>query len=232
MESNWLTYAKRIQSIADTGMTFAVDDFDKERYQELADISSKMLADLSNIPIGRIENLLGPLGQGHATPKVDVRGAVIANQKILLVKEKTDGLWSLPGGYADTGLSASENVIKELSEEAQIDVCVVTLYALKHKAKGGYDEDIRDFYKLFFLCECIDENIEVQAGMEVSDAAFFAIDELPPLSTGRVNLHDIETAFAASAGQLTKVLFDYSDILDHQILQRRALTQGQALHRY
>lgn len=149
MESNWLTYAKRIQSIADTGMTFAVDDFDKERYQELADISSKMLADLSNIPIGRIKNLLGPLGQGYATPKVDVRGAVIANQKILLVKEKTDGLWSLPGGYADTGLSASENVIKELSEEAQIDVCVVTLYALKHKAKGGYDEDIRDFYKLF-----------------------------------------------------------------------------------
>ena len=81
MESNWLTYAKRIQSIADTGMTFAVDDFDKERYQELADISSKMLADLSNIPIGRIENLLGPLGQGYATPKVDVRGAVIAKKK-------------------------------------------------------------------------------------------------------------------------------------------------------
>jgi 8-oxo-dGTP pyrophosphatase MutT (NUDIX family) len=97
-------------------MTFAVDGFDKERCQELADISSKMLADLSNFPIGRIENLLGPLGQGYATPKVDVRGAVIANQKILLVKEKTDGLWSLPGGYADTGLSASENVLKELSE--------------------------------------------------------------------------------------------------------------------
>ena len=81
MESNWLTYAKRIQSIADTGMTFAVDDFDKERYQELADISSKMLADLSNIPIGRIENLLGPLGQGYATPKVECAALLSPTRK-------------------------------------------------------------------------------------------------------------------------------------------------------
>ncbi|MDB2647310.1 NUDIX hydrolase N-terminal domain-containing protein [Pseudomonadales bacterium] len=109
MESSWLTYAKRIQSIADTGMTFATDDFDKERYQALADIGNKMLAELGNVPIERIENLLGDLGNGYATPKVDVRGAVLKNNKILLVKEKTVGLWALPGGYADSGLSASQN---------------------------------------------------------------------------------------------------------------------------
>ena len=208
MESSWLTYAKRIQSIADTGMTFATDDFDKERYQELADIGNKMLAELGNVPIERIENLLGDLGNGYATPKVDVRGAVVNNTKILLVREKTDGLWALPGGYADSGLSASQNVKKEISEEAQIEVTVTSLYAIKHKAQHDYAPDVREFYKLFFLCKQNDERVMATPGMEVSDVDFFSFSQLPPLSTGRVNLNDIETAFAASAGKLAKVLFD------------------------
>ena len=208
MESSWLSYAKRIQSIADTGMTFATDDFDKERYQELADIGNKMLAELGNVPIERIENLLGDLGNGYATPKVDVRCAVVNNNKILLVREKTDGLWALPGGYADSGLSASQNVKKEISEEAQIDVTVTSLYAIKHKAQHDYAPDVREFYKLFFLCKQYDERVMATPGMKVSDAVFFSLGHLPPLSTGRVNLNDIETAFAASAGKLAKVLFD------------------------
>ena len=208
MESSWLSYAKRIQSIADTGMTFATDDFDKERYQELADIGNKMLAELGNVPIERIENLLGDLGNGYATPKVDVRGAVVNNNKILLVREKTDGLWALPGGYADSGLSASQNVKKEISEEAQIEVTVTSLYAIKHKAQHDYAPDVREFYKLFFLCKLNDERVMAAPGMEVSDADFFSLGHLPPLSTGRVNRDDIETAFAASAGKLAKVLFD------------------------
>ncbi|MDA7723832.1 NUDIX hydrolase [Pseudomonadales bacterium] len=208
MESSWLSYAKRIQSIADTGMTFATDDFDKERYQELADIGNKMLAELGNVPIERIENLLGDLGNGYATPKVDVRGAVVNNNKILLVREKTDGLWALPGGYADSGLSASQNVKKEISEEAQIEVTVTSLYAIKHKAQHDYAPDVREFYKLFFLCKQNDERVMATPGMEVSDVDFFSFSQLPPLSTGRVNLNDIETAFAASAGKLAKVLFD------------------------
>ena len=208
MESSWLAFAKRIQSIADTGITFATDDFDKERYQELAGIANKMLADLGNVPIQQIQNLLGDLGQGYATPKVDVRGAVVNNNKILLVKEKTDGLWALPGGYADSGLSASQNIKKEISEEAQIEVAVTSLYAIKHKAQHDYDPDVREFYKLFFLCEQTDERVTPTPGMEVSDANFFALSALPLLSTGRTNLDDIETAFAASANKLTKVLFD------------------------
>ncbi len=208
MESNWLALAKRIQSIADTGMTFATDDFDTERYQELADIGNKMLADLGNVPIERIKNLLGDFGKGYATPKVDVRGAVVKNNKILLVKEKADGLWALPGGYADSGLSASQNIKKEISEEAQVDVTVTSLYAIKHKAQHDYDPDVREFYKLFFLCEQTDERVAPTPGMEVSDADFFSLSNLPPLSTGRVNLNDIETAFDASAGKLAQVLFD------------------------
>ena len=190
MESSWLTYAKRIQSIADTGMTFATDDFDKERYQELADIGNKMLADLGNVPIERIENLLGDLGKGYATPKVDVRGAVINRNKILLVQEKSDGLWALPGGYADSGLSASQNVKKEISEEAQIDVAVRSLYAIKHKAQHDYDPQTLEISTNCFSCASkYDEGVVATPGMEVSRAArFFALADLPPLSTGRVNL--------------------------------------------
>ena len=208
MEPSWLTYAKRVQSIADTGMTFATDDFDKERYQELAEIGNKMLADLGRVPIERIENLLGELGNGYATPKVDVRGAVINRSKILLVQEKADGLWAMPGGYADSGLSASQNVKKEISEEAQIDVTVTSLYAIKHKAQHDYAPDVREFYKIFFLCKQNDERVMTTPGMEVSDADFFSLNKLPPLSTGRVNLNDIENAFAASEGKLAKVIFD------------------------
>ena len=208
MEPSWLTYAKRVQSIADTGMTFATDDFDKERYQELAEIGNKMLADLGRVPVERIENLLGELGNGYATPKVDVRGAVINRNKILLVQEKADGLWAMPGGYADSGLSASQNVKKEISEEAQIDVTVTSLYAIKHKAQHDYAPDVREFYKLFFLCKQYDERVMATPGMKVSDAVFFSLGHLPPLSTGRVNQDDIETAFAASAGKLANVLFD------------------------
>jgi ADP-ribose pyrophosphatase YjhB (NUDIX family) len=133
---------------------------------------------------------------------------VFHNNKILLVREKADGLWALPGGYADSGLSASQNIKKEISEEAQIDVAVTSLYAIKHKAQHDYDPDIRDFYKLFFLREQVDKRIIATPGMEVSAAQFFALDDLSPLSTGRVNLDDIETAFAASVGKLAKVLFD------------------------
>ena len=128
------------------------------------------------------------------------------------MKEKTDGLWALPGGYADVwadvGLSAAQNIRKEISEETQIDVRVTTLYAIKHKAQHDYDQDVRDFYKLFFFCEQIDKSIRVAPGMEGSDAQFFRLEDLPPLSTGRVNLNDIKTAFDFSAGKLAKVLFD------------------------
>ena len=207
MENRWLAQAKRLQAIASTGLHYTRDEFDRERYREIADIANAMLADLGNVPIARIEGLVSEFAKGYATPKVDVRGALIEDGKILLVREKSDGKWALPGGFADIGRSAAENVAKELHEEAGVSVSVRSLYAVRHMAKGPYEPDARDFYKLFFLCDREDCDAPA-AGLETIDAAFFARSELPELSPARVLPGDIEAAFAFHEGVNTWVIFD------------------------
>ncbi|BAQ81976.1 MULTISPECIES: NUDIX hydrolase [Pseudomonas] len=207
MESHWLTHAKRLQAIASTGLHFCKDVHDRERYQEVADIAHDMLAQLGNVPVERITDLVSDFAQRYSTPMVEVRGALIEDGKILLVREQHDGLWALPGGYADVGLSAAQNIIKEIHEEAGLQVSVRQLYGLRHKAKGPYKPDHRDFYKLYFLCERQDAEAPV-AGSETSDAAFFAPDQLPPLSQGRTVERDIQEAFDFHEGRRSVALFD------------------------
>ncbi len=207
MENIWLARAKRLQAIASTGLHYTKDEFDRERYREIADIAHAMLADLGNVPIARIEGLVSEFAKGYATPKVDVRGALIEDGKILLVREKSDGKWALPGGFADIGRSASENVARELQEEAGLSVSVRSLYAVRHMAKSPYEPDARDFYKLFFLCDREGAG-EPAAGHETIDVAFFARTHLPELSMARVIPSDIEAAFAFHEGANPSVIFD------------------------
>ncbi len=204
MENLWLKSAKRLQSIASTGIHFCTDEFDKERYEEVAQIANYMLAQLGNVPIERIQGLVSDFAQGYATPKVDVRGAVIKDSQILLVKEASDDLWTLPGGFADVGISAGENVVKEIREEASIDVRASAIYGIRHKAKHEYDPDTRDFYKFLFICEPIGACFP-KPGHEVTKAKFFSLDRLPPLSASRILEKDIRAAFKfqADAGNVT-----------------------------
>lgn len=194
MEDQWLAWAKRLQSIAATGRHFAEDDYDRERYVEIEQIALAMMAELGNTPIHRIHGLVHDHANGYATPKIDVRGAVIEDDRILLVRERCDGLWTMPGGYADAGISAADNVVKEIWEEASLRVDARLLYSLRHKARHGYDPDLRDFYKFFFICERKDAGTP-RPGPETSEVGFFSLAELPPLSTGRVIVDDIEAAF-------------------------------------
>ena len=203
MEELWLSRAKRLQAIASTGLGFSRDPFDRERYQEIAEIAHAMLADIGNVPIDRISTLLSDSAQGYATPKVDVRGAVIEGGEILLVRERSDRRWTLPGGFADIGRSASENVVKEIEEEAGVKVRARTLYSIRHKAKRPYEPDARDFYKMFFLCDRLDRALP-QPGLETLDVDFFPADALPELSLGRVIAKDIHDAFAHSG----EIVFD------------------------
>jgi ADP-ribose pyrophosphatase YjhB (NUDIX family) len=207
MEQIWLTWAKQLQAIASTGVHFSDDPYDRERYTEVAHIAQQMLSALGSVPIEKIEGLVTDFAKGYATPRIDVRGAVIQNDQILLVQEKTDGLWSLPGGYADVGLSAAENVAKEISEEANIQVGVSSLYSVRHKAKHAYSEDARDFYKFFFLCEQTDD-ADPTPGLETGNVGFFTLNELPALSQGRVIPEDITAAFHASRQAAPPALFD------------------------
>lgn len=153
MEQEWLTYAKRLQAIAETGRHFSKDPFDTERYEEISKIAVTMMARLASAPVAQVQGLLSRSSTGYATPKIDVRGALVRDGQILLVREQSDGVWSLPGGFADVGLSAAQNVRKEFLEEAGLKVQVTRLYALRYKARNAYDADLFDYYKLFFLCE-------------------------------------------------------------------------------
>ncbi len=194
MEDQWLHWAKRLQAIASTGLHFSAADYDQERYAEVGEIAQLMLSALGEIPLQRIQSLVPDFARGYATPKVDVRGAVFDGERVLLVQERTDGLWTLPGGYADVGLSGAENVVKEVAEEAGLEVRARQLYAVRHKAKHGYRPDTRDFYKFFYICEQL-QNAPPQPGLETLAADFFPLDNLPQLSTGRVIAADIAAAF-------------------------------------
>jgi ADP-ribose pyrophosphatase YjhB (NUDIX family) len=207
MEDVWLTSAKRLQAIASTGLYYSKEKYDRERYEEIAAIANNLLSWLGNVPVSRIQDLVSDFAKGYATPKVDVRGAVFADDRILLVKELSDGRWTLPGGFADVGKTASENVVKEVWEEASIRVKASALYGVRHKAKHSYEPDARDFYKLFFLCEKMDEAVP-QPGVETSDVGFFGMAELPPLSTGRVLEQDIAAAFEFKGDPRKLSMFD------------------------
>lgn len=206
-ENNWLRQAKKLHAIASTGLHYCRDEFDRERYQEIAEIARTMLAEITDVPINRIEGIYADSGRGYTTPKVDVRAAIIEQGKIVLVRERLDGLWTLPGGFAEVGLSPRENVVKEVREEAGVTVEVQSLYGIRHKAKHPYTQDILDYYKLFFLCRRVDAT-PYRASGETLEVGLFAPDDLPPLSTQRVIAADILDAFSYALSPTPLVIID------------------------
>ncbi len=207
MEPEWLNWSKRLQAIASTGAHYATDAFDRERYQEVADIAMAMLTSLASSEPSVIAGFDADYGSGYATPKVEVRAAVFRDDQILLVREKSDGLWTLPGGFADVGLSPAQNVVKEVREEAALAVVPRGLFKVCHKARHAYDPDVRDFYKLFFLCESMNE-AEPEPGLETSETAYFGLAALPALSRGRVIEADITDAYAYRQNPSRGCVFD------------------------
>ncbi|WJG07770.1 NUDIX hydrolase N-terminal domain-containing protein [Aliiglaciecola sp. LCG003] len=203
----WLNRIKRLHAIAETGLAFSPEEFDQQRFREISLISREMLADLANLPIEPITDLVTPFHRRYVTPQIEVRGAVFQKNKILLVQEKSDLKWTLPGGYADVGLSAVENLKKEMLEEAGIAISQCQLIALRHKASGDYDLDIREFYKLIFLCET-PQHVKPTPGMETCGADFFPLNHLPPLSTGRTIVRDINDAMQFHLGNTQQTLIE------------------------
>lgn len=207
MEDRWLAKAKKLHAIAESGLAFCRDEYDRERYEEISILARQMLSDLSGLRVEQLENMLCLDVKRYISPQLDVRAAVIKDKSILLVKETSDGLWTLPGGYADVGLSAAENVEKEVFEEAGIKVNANHLFAVRHKAKGEYDNDVRDFYKFFFICSATN-GLDIKTGPETSDVGFFTLNNLPELSKGRVILRDLQNAFTANQAKIKTTIFD------------------------
>lgn len=204
MEDHWLSQAKRLQALAATGLHYTRDDFDRERYEEIDAIAKGLIARLGDVPIARLAGLPAR-DQGYATPKIDVRAAVFRAGRVLMVRERTDGRWTLPGGFADIGHSAAENAVKETWEEAGLQVRAQKLSHVRHRAKRADDPDYLDFYKFFFLCETLDA-AEPAAGPEVFEARFVDPGDLPELSQGRTRAEDVAEALAhlGDPGRLTQ----------------------------
>ena len=178
-----LAWARKIQSIAQIGLEYAENPYDRERYEALRALAAEMMADMSDVPVVEWQECFEK-ETGYATPKVDVRGAVFRNDEILLVREKSDGKWSLPGGWADVNDPPSVAVVREVREETGFEVRCTKLAAVLDRDLH-YNEDVRPFhsYKLLFLCEPIGQTGEMDHDIE--EARFFPVDELPKLSLSR-----------------------------------------------
>lgn len=189
--SNPIDWLKQIAALAKTGLYYVTDPYDKERYETLVELSAKLLATHTDDDPDTLNTLLMN-DDGYITPKVDVRGAVIQDDKILLVKEASDGLWTLPGGWADVGDSPSEAVEREIREESGYEARATKLMAVEDR-KLRHPHYVFDVYKMFFLCDLTGG--EATTSIETTAVDWFAEDELPPLSVGRVTEAQINRWF-------------------------------------
>ncbi|MCH7321592.1 NUDIX hydrolase [Solibacillus sp. MA9] len=205
MSNQWLEWAKRIQALSQTGLAFSKDIFDIERYEELRKISVEIMSEYTELEMSKIKDLFTN-ETGYQTPKVDIRGVVFKKNQILMVQEKNDDKWALPGGFCDIGLSPSENVVKEIKEESGYDVLPIRLLALLDKNKHPHPPDPYHYYKIFILCEIIGG--EATVGIETSNIQFFSEHNLPQLSTNRNTESQIKTLFEFLQTPEKETLFD------------------------
>ncbi len=188
MDPSWLERAKRLQAIAQTGLAYVRDPYDRERYEAVRDIAAAMIADGAGVELQALAGLFAA-ESGYATPKVDVRAAVFRDERILLVKERSDGLWTVPGGWADVGDSPRAAVEREVVEESGFEVRAVKLAAVYDRNRHGHTPHLFHIWKLFFVCEITGGS--PRPSVETEAAGFFALDDLPALSTERVTSRQI-----------------------------------------
>jgi ADP-ribose pyrophosphatase YjhB (NUDIX family) len=192
MDPMWLRWVKQLQAIAQDGLTYATDDYDVGRYEQLRDIAAEILAVHSTGELEGAHRLL-ELERGPATPKVDVRAAVFDGGRILLVKEPDDGSWSLPGGWAGAGETPAEAAVREVREESGYRVRAARLLSAYDRDRQGHTPIPYHVYKLVFLCEVMDRT--PARAVDADGVGFFGEHELPELSLSRVIPDQIERLF-------------------------------------
>ncbi|PIQ20543.1 MAG: ADP-ribose pyrophosphatase [Cytophagales bacterium CG18_big_fil_WC_8_21_14_2_50_42_9] len=201
----WLEFAKRVQALAQSGLTYAENDYDLERYQELSEISVKLMSEISGTDVERVRELFTN-EIGYQTPKVDVRAVIFKEDKIVLVREKIDNCWSLPGGWADVGFTPAEVAVKETHEEAGLEVKPVKLLAVLDKKCHPHPPSPYHTYKIFIRCEITGGTL--QRGSETLDVQYFGRDELPELSTERGTISQVQLMFTFLDNPTKEMVFD------------------------
>ena len=205
-EPKWVGWARELQAIAQTGLNFSESEYDRERYQRILEISIDIFAKHSGESPVLIRQLFEKQ-TGYATPKVDVRGVVFREGKLLLVQEQSDGLWTLPGGWADVNDSPSGAVEREILEESGFQAKAERMLAVFDRAKHGHQPPFPfHVYKLFMLCRL--EGGEARTTMETIGVDFFGENDIPPLSTSRVTRQQIQFCFEAHKNSDRPCQFD------------------------
>lgn len=205
LSESLLNYIKQVKALAETGLVYAQNDYDRERYEALLEISLKMTGLLSGQEATFIGNFF--LQQkDYPTPKVDVRGVLLNEAgEILLVKESIDGRWSLPGGWGEIGYSPTEGIIKEIKEETGMDAEVVRLLAVYDKKCHPYPPQPFYVYKFIFFCRATGD---MNPCFEIEEARWFPIDRLPPLSEDRILPDQVRELYAQAISGDERVVVD------------------------
>lgn len=192
IEPPWLIIGRELRAIAQIGLAFSQEPFDRLRYERIRELAASLIAQRSGLDDAAILDYFRR-ETGYATPKVDVRAAAFLERRVLLVKEISDGAWTLPGGWADVNQSAAECAIREVTEESGYVVRAVKLAAVYDYRKRNRPQHLDSIYKMFFICELVGGS--ASASIETSEAAFFPRDALPPLSVGRTTAQQIARMF-------------------------------------
>ena len=204
MEDQILEWAKELQSIAQTGLFYGRDVFDRERYQRIREIAAQMLSMRADLPMDKVIEVFCS-DTGYQTPKVDSRAAIFRDGRILLVREN-DGRWSLPGGWCEYNLAPADNAVKEAKEEAGVDVTVKKLIAVHDKNKHNPKPYLFSVIKIFYLCELTGG--EFVPNIETSASGFFSLEELPEMAEEKCSGDQVRMCFEAAASEHWTVQFD------------------------
>ena len=204
MDKLWLDWAVELQSLAQAGLTYGRDVYDRERYERIREIAAEMLARQTDLPLETVKDLFCN-ETGYQTPKLDTRAAIFRDGKILLVQER-NGTWSLPGGWVDVNRSVRENTVKEVKEEAGLDVTADFLIAVQDRAKHNLPPYAYGVCKIFVRCTALGGAFRENS--ETVGSGYFSLEELPPLAAEKNNEAQIRMCFAAHRAERWTTLFD------------------------
>ena len=203
-DKRWLAWAVELQSLAQAGLTYGKDGFDLERYARIREISAEILAHMTQLPVEKVTGLFCN-ETGYQTPKLDTRAAVFQEGKILLVRER-DGRWALPGGWCDVNVSVGENTVKEVKEEAGLDVIPRRIIAVQDRAKHNLPVYAYGVCKIFVQCDAAGG--QFTPNLETTEARYFPPDQLPPLAEEKNTPAQVALCFEAYRSDTWATHFD------------------------
>lgn len=206
MEKNekWLQWAVELQSLAQASLFYCKDKYDFERYERIREISAEIISYQSEIPLEKVKDLFCS-DVGYQTPKIDTRAAIFKDGKILLVHE-ANGTWALPGGWVDVNVSVEENMVKEVKEEAGLDISVKRIIAVQDREKHNLPVYAYKVCKIFMQCEVIGG--QFIPNIETIGFDYFSMDELPCLAEEKNTREQIGMCFTAMNSKTWEALFD------------------------